>query len=318
VALVSGTSWGSTVVQSSIANWEDPAPQRRSRPYFCRLPPMPRPIPIELYALIFRHVTRTAALCNLCTVSRVFRHEAERLLYHTIRLPKDRGRLISWCHIIVENPRLAMQVYSLSLPMRFAYGQPYADRVDYNLMLQELQHAITRALSSLSRLVELEIYYQSVGNDYLDPGIFCGHSFHLQVFEENLDYWYSTNHWLKFLSEQPGIQHWRSNISVGEAIDPDVLPLLTSAHFHSSALDILTRCPVIRALRVTRPGLGYSPRLVELKVFRHTLTNLSIVHSKRLIMELDIVRDAVPNIKFLALASKYGVGARVESLSEFY
>jgi hypothetical protein len=120
---------------------------------------MPRYIPIELYAPIFLHITSIAELSNLCTVSRAFRDEAQRILYHTVRLPNDRDHIISWCHNIVKNPGLAMQVYALSLPIAFA--PEHVLKAELELMLQELQHVVKRALSLLSRLAELHTYWAS-------------------------------------------------------------------------------------------------------------------------------------------------------------
>jgi hypothetical protein len=59
---------------------------------------------------------------------------------------------------------------------------------------------------------------------------------------------------------------------------------------------------MLRALRVTRCSLDeLCDELLMLKVFRHTLTSLSLEYVEYSTMELEIVRDAVPNIKFLGL-----------------
>jgi hypothetical protein len=273
---------------------------------------MPRHLPNELLALTFQHITSSAELSKLCTVSRAFRDEAQRILYHTVRLPND--RIISWCHTIVANPGLAMQVHALSLPDAFKPGIMLT--VKPNLSLQELQQVVKRALSSLSRLVELEIHPSS-GTPYVDSDMFCGHPFRLQVFGETLDYPCKLEHWLKFLSEQPGIRHWRPNIISGHPIDPDVLPLLTSAEVHFSALDILSLCPMIRALRVKRWSWGSSRELSRLKLFRRTLTSLSVGYFNGL-LAVTIARDAVPNIKFLGLQLDSRVSLLLQSLLGFY
>jgi hypothetical protein len=276
--------------------------------------PMPRYIPIELYVPIFQYITSIAELSNLCTVSRAFRDEAQRILYHTVRLPNDRDRIISWCHTIVENAGLAMQVYSLSLPIAFAHKPVLMVAPDFMPVLQELQHAVKRALSSLSRLVKLYTY-SSLGTDYLDPDIFCGHPFHLQVFGEDLPM-SRFEQWLKFLSEQPGIRHWRSNVHEGHALNPNVLPLLTSADVYLITINILAPCPMIRALRVRRWS-SRSDELLRLELFRHTLTSFSVADIDRP-QAVQIVRDAVSNIKFLGLQPSFGVSMLVEPFLEFY
>jgi hypothetical protein len=264
----------------------------------------PRHIPIELYAVIFQHITSQAELSNMCTVSRAFRHEAQRILYHTVRLPNDYDLLVSWCRTIVETPRLAMAVYALFLPATFKHGLLEAE---FDPSVQELQRLVKRALSSLARLAELHAFW-SVGTVYLNANVFCGHPFRLQVFSENSPEDKAAD-WLKFLSEQPGIRYWRLNIVRGRSIDPDILPSLTSAQIYSCSLSVLTLCPTIRALRVMRWSLLYwfASELSELKAFRNTLTSLSLEHLGHLMEEFRFVRDAVPDIKFLGLRLRYGV-----------
>jgi hypothetical protein len=274
---------------------------------------MPRHIPAELLALIFQHFTNKAALSNLCLVSRAFRHEAQRILYHTIRLPSDYDRLVSWCDATVANPHLAMQVYSLSLPTSFRHRQLFTAKLD--TIRQELRHVVKRALSLLLRLARLHTFH-SEGARYLSFDILCGHPFRLQVFEEEPQSPRSLNHWLEFLSEQPGIRHWRSDV-YGHAVVPNILPLLTSADIYLPMLTTIARCPMIRALRVTRrPWAPSQPS--ELKVFTHTLTSLSLECSEYPMVDLKVVRDAVPNIKFLGLHLQDAVSPLVQSLSEFY
>jgi hypothetical protein len=279
---------------------------------------MPRHIPIELYAVIFHHITSQAELSNLCTVSRAFRHEAQRILYHTVRLPNDYDLLVSWCRTIVETPRLAMAVYALFLPATFTPAI-----IEHGLLLdaefdpkvQELQQVVKRALSSLLRLVELHTFLP-VGTVYLNMNVLCGQPFHLQVFSEDSAQGKTADS-LKFLSEQPRIRHWRLNIVRGRSIDPAILPSLTSAQIYSCALDVLTRCPMIRALRVMRWSLRYSDDLSGLRAFRYTLTTLSLEYLGHFMEELKVVRDTVPNIKFLGLRLQYGVSLHVQFLSEF-
>jgi hypothetical protein len=273
---------------------------------------MPRHIPAELLALIFQHFTSKAALSNLCLVSRAFRREAQRILYHTIRLPSDYDRLVSWCDAIVANPHLAMQVYSLCLPAGFLQEQLPTAELD--IIRQELRHVVKRALSSLPRLAELRTYF-SYGTRYLSFDILCGHPFCLQVFDEGPQLPCLPEHWLEFLSEQPGIRHLRSNIREGHALDPDVLPLLSSAEIYSPALSIFARCPMIRALRVTVwLSSTFSDELLTLKKFGHTLTSLSLGVFDGL-SAIKIIRDTVPHIKFLGLRWQRGVSPLVRSLS---
>jgi hypothetical protein len=206
-----------------------------------------------------------------------------------------------------------MQVYALSLPTGFEPRVVITTKP--NLKLQELRQVVKRALSSLSRLVDIETY-KSSGALYVDSDMFCGHPFRLRVFGETLDYPCTHEYWLKFLSEQPGIRHWRMSIISGLPINPDVLPLLTSAEVRLSALDILSLCPMIRALRVKIWTWGNSEALSRLKLFRRTLASLSVVNVNPL-QAVKIIRDAVPDIKILGLQPSFSVSLLVQ-LSEFY
>jgi hypothetical protein len=60
----------------------------------------------------------------------------------------------------------------------------------------------------------------------------------------------------------------------------------------------------------------YFDELSDLKAFRYTLTTISLEYSD--MVELEIVRDAVPNIKFLALRPQSGVSSLVQFLSKIY
>jgi hypothetical protein len=204
----------------------------------------------------------------------------------------------------------------------FRYGSTYTvEAAEYDLKYQELRHVVKRTLSSLSKLVELRAYFCATGVNYLDPDIFCGHHFQLRVFGEVLRPRFTLKHWLRFLSEQPGLLHWRPNIIQGHTLDPDVLPLLTSAHVNSPALNVFTYCPMIRALRVERwtvPVGRFCDELLMLDAFKCRLTSLSLGYFDELMEELKIVKSAVPNINFLGLRRAHTVSPPVHSSPEFY
>jgi hypothetical protein len=209
-----------------------------------------------------------------------------------------------------------MEVHALFLPAAFTLATFKHGRLleaEFDPKVQGLQRVVKQALSSLSRLVELHIFLPA-GRVYLHVNLLCGHPFCLQVFEEDLPRC-NLGHWLKFLSEQPGIRHWKSNIHRGPSIDPDILPLLTSAQICSPELYILAPCRMIRALRVS---IGAYEELPRLKTFRHSLTSLCLEDVILDVMRLNIVRDAVPNIKFLGLELGIKVSLLVQSLSRLY
>jgi hypothetical protein len=117
----------------------------RSPNHVSRLSPILHHIPVELYALTFQHVTSKAALSDLCMVSR---HEAQRISYHTvtIRLSTDYNHILSWCHLIIDNPGFAMQVHSLSLPRGFVHRQSFTVALEFKILERQLQQVAKRAL----------------------------------------------------------------------------------------------------------------------------------------------------------------------------
>jgi hypothetical protein len=263
--------------------------------------------------VIFEHITNVAFLSGLCKVSRTFRHEAERILYHTVRLPPDYRRISSWSQAIAENPRLGSLVYSLGIPASHSHSRFLSLEKK-----QELHTVVKRALSSLSRLEELHIRYFR-GPTYLAPDMFLGCPFKLRVFRDGLPY-YTLIHWREFLYEQPGIRHWSPYLSQDEDVnlEPDMLPMLTSAHFRLSLLSILSSRP-IRALHINEvSSLWFVHELaVGLAEFKHSLTNLSLKIWEDLVDDyavyiptvLETLSDFAPNLKFLRLEAAIAVSA---------
>jgi hypothetical protein len=271
------------------------------------LSPISGRLPIELYPFILQHITDKTVLRKICTVSRIFRHEVERILYHAVVLPEVYNSILLWCKTVVENPRLAALVYALTLPTT-------CNR-EFLESLEDLHATLKRALSSLSSLREVHTYVGRSNLAYISPSIFQGHPFRLRVFDSHLGRPFTLNDWIQFLSEQPGIQHWRPDLdpSINYVLGVDILPLLTSARIHSSLLYVLANRP-IRTVQIS--NLARSSFLdhlaVGLKAFQHTLKNLSLrnvedypVGDYEYAPQLfRILSRVVPHLEFLDLESE--------------
>ncbi|KAJ6526975.1 hypothetical protein DFH09DRAFT_1187259 [Mycena vulgaris] len=115
-----------------------PARSRRRARTALQLPP-------EICATICEDVGR-ADLIRLCRVARLFRDQAQRLLYRTVDLKHAAPQALrSWCLAITRNPQLAERVHTLSL------GLPY------DLSFSSDAEKIARALSRCINLKELSI-----------------------------------------------------------------------------------------------------------------------------------------------------------------
>ena len=77
--------------------------------------------PTEVYARIFEFVQDRTDLVTLCTVSRAFYLEAERVLYGSVDLSNDHLLIMLWFKKIANDPLLAAHVHSLT------FGIVYAD-----------------------------------------------------------------------------------------------------------------------------------------------------------------------------------------------
>jgi hypothetical protein len=287
---------------------------RTTRRPYDRPPPISGRIPIEVYSLFFQHVHHAPTLSNLCTVSRVFQQEAERILYHTVRLPCDYDRVFSWFKAVLQNSRLPNLVYSLTLP-RSLRPESIRSESTSRAHLEKLIITIKWALSSLTGLCEIYVY-DSSGLNYLCPSMFHGHPFRLQVFESDLPLRRMLMDWQKFFLEQPTIRHWAPDLDprIDHVLEPDLLPSLISARVRLSMLHLLHSRP-IRALQITKcfPMMHLDDLSVGLGPFRHTLRHLSLDigdFTESAIGAPQVVRiisAVVPNLHLLDFRAKIGV-----------
>jgi len=78
-------------------------------------------LPQELYGHVFQFVSDRSDLLVLLSVSRAFRHEAERILYGSVDLAYNHARIHSWFRMIASSPRLAALVQSLTFGIVYSH-----------------------------------------------------------------------------------------------------------------------------------------------------------------------------------------------------
>jgi hypothetical protein len=147
---------------------------QRSVPFETRLP-------LELYHSIVRHAaTSTNLLCSLSLVCRMFRNEAQRLLYRNIRLDGDYYKLFSWCTTICGNQNLADLVHELTLPSRW-----FATHPPPLWGQSRLASGFSDALSALTALQILQIH-SIRGFTYFSAFTLLGRPFRLHAIHYSL------------------------------------------------------------------------------------------------------------------------------------
>ncbi|KAJ7502544.1 hypothetical protein B0H11DRAFT_1989056 [Mycena galericulata] len=111
-------------------------------------------IPPELCAKICEEIGmgRVRDLLALCRISRMFRDQAQRLIYHTVVLRDcSSKRLGSWCLAVTRHSQLAERVHSLILGLQS------------DLALSSDAPKLARALAKCVNLKELSVYDDTSG-----------------------------------------------------------------------------------------------------------------------------------------------------------
>jgi hypothetical protein len=76
-------------------------------------------LPNELYGRISGFVSDNKDLATLCTVSRAFNQEAERVLYASVDLSTNHLLILTWFENIAEHCRRAAFVHTLTFGMNY-------------------------------------------------------------------------------------------------------------------------------------------------------------------------------------------------------
>jgi hypothetical protein len=279
-------------------------------------------IPLELYRCIIRHAAySTRLLYRLCFVSRLFRNEAERLLYRKVELEGTYDKLLNWCITVSSKHCLASLVHELLLPSGFRYANrtfcpPLAAK-------SRLECAFSEALSALKALRILQIYQTGIPYSYFSPSTFVGRPYRLRTLENDpLGPWAPS--WLPFLQEQSDIQHWSvSALSHCHRLLLNIWPqndYLTLPNNHLARRGI--KCLKLRYSSITYFGPPTVPRCnaIALRSISNTLTRLraEIATVPNIQMEFELledIRENAPNLIFLALQTSINVGNPSYSIS---
>lgn len=271
-------------------------PNRRRSPWSTSFPP-------ELYRNIIEWVSHPADLYNLCLTSRICHFEAQRILYRTIDLPQNTRAPALWAATMLDCPRHAMAVQSLTLRFDTAF------LIVPHMLISSLQ-LISQALRSLRNLRKLflvghpKVMMHPIYNWLLD-----GYNTNLEVFHNSL---LPPSAVIPFLLRQPNIRQWKqAGTFAGTTTEDNLLPLATYLDVHSSVLPHfstprpLVRLKIIMDSLCDGEGKGEREIIKHLSLFGPTLTSLIIectsTNQDLATAELlSLLSDATPNLKSLS------------------
>ena len=259
---------------------------------------IPSRLPIELYRDVVQHVS-ARNLPALCTVSSTLRHEAERVLYHTIQLYEPQ-RVRSWCFTLAGSERFGAMVHSLTLPQSFAV------EIDQDTAIL-VQESLRIALRKVINLKYLKITGGS-GYPCLDLSLLTGCPFRLLGLSGNLATKEADA--LKFLSEQPYIHSWSPGLPFlfppqsTRTIPDGILPHLSELKLDvSRMLAHIPKWP-LRGLVVRIQHFGTRlDGMDRLHLFKDTLTSLRCSGDHASFDQLEqhilVIARSVPKLKHL-------------------
>lgn len=171
-------------------------------------------LPYDVYQNIVAHTSSASDLASLCRTSRAFHYEAERILYHHIKVCNEQIEL--FCEEIMQNSRLASIVRGLSLRLD-SYAGSFEDEERHRIF-----KLICHALQTLTSLVSLEVIGSAFDYYSLEfRNIFFGCTFNLLKFSSSLKV---DKYLVIFLLSQPNIRHWKSTVLYGAMKIPEGIP----------------------------------------------------------------------------------------------
>ncbi|PFH53361.1 hypothetical protein AMATHDRAFT_73546 [Amanita thiersii Skay4041] len=262
-------------------------------------------LPPELCGLICQQpVLRRNDLRALCTVSRPFRAEAERLLYSRVTLRCLR-HIRSWCvALALRGPYLASRVHHLSLTMPPAIELVPAD---YSRLIY--------ALSSCLNLAELEVLSDGRSSDGDSSLIWIleGHPWHLSKFTNT---YFPLSSLRSFFDSQSNMQTLVLRTSTRESTLESALPKLLPRNLTTldTSAAVLRSVATSSAMHIRRlqyhmahaRGEEELPTFVALTRLSQTLTSLSIVrHGRDEGMDVAVVAACIaaqlPHLRYFRL-----------------
>ncbi|KAJ7122014.1 hypothetical protein C8R43DRAFT_1136290 [Mycena crocata] len=220
-------------------------------------------LPPEICAIVCEDVDR-ADLVALCTISRLFRDQAQRIIYRTANLKQDNPQALkSWCLAVTRHPQLAERVHSLVLDL------------PYDLVFTSDAPKLVKALSRCVNLKALNV--QGPHSDVIQGWIISKSPFRLTKFANS----YFRN---SFLSEFWKAQSEIRVLSLPRCGDifpcyEDQLPNLTALEVDS--LRALPRGRLLQRIQLDlRKDSGHAlQKLPDLVRYSATLTTLNILQT---------------------------------------
>lgn len=256
--------------------------------------PVSMTIPIELWSSVFVYSSKRD-LQQLCTVSRTFHREAERVLYREVSLYG--AKLHLWAQRVSQRSDLAAHVRAVTLTISL-----------YHETSQDHLHTIHQALRALENLQELSLHGSPDG-PHLNPShvwILSNCSFQLKVFRNSL---FDLSPLVWFLATQSGIQTWEQQIAIDFNFVDDILPNLISVSAPSWLVAKLQSPRPIQEISFILSLLGKDGELAAISTmgkYSKTLTHLRVermVSENSLLLEhfISHLAEATPRLKHLSI-----------------
>ncbi|KAJ7049998.1 hypothetical protein C8F01DRAFT_718854 [Mycena amicta] len=260
------------------------------------------PLPPEICSLICDLLGRED-LIRACTVSRLFRDQAQRLLFHTVDLTGYKcAALMPWCSVVSRNAQLAGHIRALLLqlpsPQTFALTSDIAK--------------LSRALAKCSEITELTILSSCdisgevcYGGDSIQSWVISQASFRLTKFGNGF---FRNTQLSRFWNAQRDIRVLSlMNLGAGTSspfpLRDDQLPNLIGLRV-GSTFSLPEQRPLQR-IQLCRPSPAEA--LLDLKRFSLTLTTLDLVEIDAQDMQeaIHVIARALPMLVHLGLLEGY-------------
>jgi hypothetical protein len=189
-------------------------------------------LPVELYRDIIQSIPSPTDISKLCRVSRMFRDEAQPILYNSFELLcDDYSRILAWCRTIDYHPHLARMVHFLILPYELSLNTTLRARAKFHALFAcALRKTVN--LKGISIIELPEAPSAASGRVFtLLPKMMKGCDFRLHSFCGRLSTDAVLADWWKFFRGQTEIRYWDPVPRIpghGMILPRDMFPQLTA------------------------------------------------------------------------------------------
>jgi len=189
-------------------------------------------LPVELHRNIIQFIPAGNDLTNLCKVSRLFKNEAQPILYGSSELLHyDYDRIMAWSRTIDSHPHLAHMVHFLTIPYELPLSSGLWARGKFHTSLAgALKRTIN--LKGIFIIESPETSVRTSGRMFtLLPKMLMGCGFRLRSFCGRLSSDAFLVDWWKFFREQKEIRYWEPVPRIpghGMIIPRDIFPELAA------------------------------------------------------------------------------------------